>query len=92
MRFGLPVPTEGDLSDVPDTLAQHVAAGQLELLVESTDLPIVISELLEWAQANDRELAGLEVAPPILEDTYLQLTQQHHQPLHAEPCLSAPHR
>ena len=91
-RVHLPMPTQGDLSDLPQTLARHVAAGQLELLVEGTDLPTVISELLEWAQANDLELAGLEVAPPTLEDTYLQLTQQHHQPLHPKPCLSASHR
>ena len=86
------MPTEGDLIDVPDTLARHVAAGQLDLLVESRDLPTVISELLEWAQANDLELAGLEVASPTLEDTYLELTRQHQQPLQPEPCLSAPHR
>lgn len=79
-RIHLPLPTDGDLSDLPDTLAAHVAGGQLELRVESIDLPTVISDLLEWTQANDLELAGLEVAPPTIEDTYLRLTRQHHQP------------
>jgi ABC-2 type transport system ATP-binding protein len=78
-RIHLPVPGERDLGDLPNTLARHVAGGQLELLVASTDLPTVITELLDWARANDVSLAGLEVSPPTLEDTYLHLTQHQHR-------------
>ena len=79
-RIRLPVPTEADLSGLPDMLAQHVAGGQLELLVDSDDLPAILEQLLEWTQWNDIHLAGLQIAPPTMEDTYLELTCQNHRP------------
>jgi len=60
--------------------AQHVAGGQLELLVDSDDLPAILEQLLAWTQWNDIDLAGLQIAPPTLEDTYLELTCQNHRP------------
>ncbi len=79
-RIHMPVPTVADVSGLPDMLAQHVADGRLELLVEHHDLPIVLQQLLECAQCNDIDLAGLQIAPPTLEDTYLELTRQNHRP------------
>jgi hypothetical protein len=61
-------------SDPPGTLAGHLTDGHLELVVDSADLSPLLGELLEWARANDLDLAGLEIAPPSLEDTYLELT------------------
>jgi len=79
-RIDMPVPTVADVGGLPDMLAQHVADGRLELLVEHRDLPIVLQQLLECAQCNDVDLAGLQIAPPTLEDTYLELTRQNHRP------------
>ena len=76
----LPVPTEADVSGLPDVLAHHVAGRQLELLVEHNDLPAVLQQLLECAHWHDIDLAGLEIAPPTLEETYLELTRQNHRP------------
>jgi ABC-2 type transport system ATP-binding protein len=79
-RLRLPVPIKGDLTELPDALAGHVAGGHIELDVESTSLRSVMSELLEWAQTNGLDLAGLEVEPPTLEDAYLELTRQSQHP------------
>jgi ABC-2 type transport system ATP-binding protein len=79
-RIRLPVPTDADVCGLPDRLARHVAGGQLELLVDSHDLPAILERLLGWAQSSDIDLAGLEIAPPTLEDTYLELTSQNHTP------------
>jgi ABC-2 type transport system ATP-binding protein len=70
----LPLPAGVGLSEPPGMLAGHLADGQLELVVDSADLSLVVGQLLEWAQANDLDLAGIEIAPPSLEDTYLELT------------------
>ncbi len=74
----LPLPTGMDLFDPPGVLAGHLANGQLQLVLDSADLSSVLGQLLEWARANDIDLAGLEVAPPTLEDTYLELTAPIH--------------
>jgi ABC-2 type transport system ATP-binding protein len=79
-RIHMPVPTVADVSGLPDMLAQHVAGGRLELLVEHHDLPVVLQQLVECAQWNELDLAGLQIAPPTLEDTYLELTRQNHRP------------
>ncbi len=61
-----------------DEFAFHMNANSsssgLELLVDSADLTEVLGQLLEWAQDNRIDLSGLQVAPPSLEDTYLELT------------------
>jgi hypothetical protein len=38
--------------------------------VDSANLTDVLGQLLDWARANCIDLAGLQVAPPSLEDTY----------------------
>jgi ABC-2 type transport system ATP-binding protein len=70
----LPIGAGVGLPDPPGMLAGHLADGQLELAVDSDALSVALEQLLEWARINDLDLAGLEVAPPSLEDTYLELT------------------
>lgn len=70
----LPVPAGMVVSAPPSGLAGHLSGGHLDLTVGSADLSSVLEQLLEWARANDLDLAGLEIAPPSLEDAYLALT------------------
>jgi ABC-2 type transport system ATP-binding protein len=76
-RVRLPVPPQA--SALPDVLARRVVGQELELLIESPDLPAILEQLVEWAKANHVELAGLEVAPPTLEEAYLELTSHPHR-------------
>ena len=72
----LPIPPEAKFGDLPDTLAGHLEPGQLKLLVPADGLAEVLEQLLHWAQANELDIAGLEIAPPCLETTYLDLITQ----------------
>jgi hypothetical protein len=47
---------------------------QRELLVRTEDVTGTLEELVDWARSNRVDLTGLEVAPPTLEDAYLELT------------------
>ena len=47
---------------------------QRELVVQTDDVTATLEELVAWARTNDIDLNGLEVAPPTLEDAYLELT------------------
>jgi ABC-2 type transport system ATP-binding protein len=66
-------------SELPERFVGHVGSGGLELHVGAGDLPAVLEQILGWARANELDLAGLQVSPPTLEDTYLQLTSQTQQ-------------
>jgi ABC-2 type transport system ATP-binding protein len=75
----LPIPPQTEFGDLPDRLAGHLEPGQLKLLVPAGGLAGVLEQLLHWAQANELDLAGLEIAPPDLETTYLDLISQPHR-------------
>ena len=47
---------------------------QRERVVHTDDVTATLEELVAWARTNDIDLDGLEVAPPTLEDAYLELT------------------
>jgi len=81
-RVRLPIPPSRSLGDLPATLAGNRASGELDVLVDGADLAAVLGELLEWASANDVDVAGLQVVPPSLEDIYLRLTMPD-RPTHA---------
>jgi ABC-2 type transport system ATP-binding protein len=60
-----------DPTGMPTLGFEPAADGTLEI---STDEPAgVLHELTAWALANGRELEGLEVRRPTLEDVYLEL-------------------
>jgi ABC-2 type transport system ATP-binding protein len=73
----LAIPPDRSADGLPGALAGHLVAGRLELRVEGSELPAVLEQLLEWAYAYDVDLAGLEIAPPRLEDAYLELTSRN---------------
>ncbi len=70
----LPVPEGVDRADLPDALAGRVGSECLELAVDSADVGDVLDVVLGWARTHELDLAGLTVAPPSLEDGYLELT------------------
>jgi hypothetical protein len=55
-------------------MTTNSSSSELDLLVDSVQLTSVLAALVEWAEANQVDLGALEVAPPSLEDTYLELT------------------
>ncbi len=46
------------------------------LVVTSPEPTITVGELVDWARAVDRDLKGLEVRRPSLEDVYLELAEE----------------
>ena len=45
------------------------------LTIETTDPLTTLGTLVDWSRSNHRDLPGLEVRPPSLEDIYLRLTK-----------------
>ncbi len=56
----------------------RIQANQVEL--QTTDPVGDLHELTGWAKQNGVDLVGLQVAPPSLEDVYLELTRRHGGP------------
>jgi ABC-2 type transport system ATP-binding protein len=70
IRYRLPRGIQS--TDLPASLHNKLRDGDL-LEVRTVDTGRVLSELLAWARCKGLDLAGLEVAPPSLEDAYLAL-------------------
>jgi len=64
----------GDRESQPATIRYR--EGEREVSVETTTLAATLNELTGKALAEGRELEGLEVTRPSLEDVYLKLTTQ----------------
>jgi ABC-2 type transport system ATP-binding protein len=75
----LPLASGWPTNALPDELALHVEKGRRELLIRTDDVSYVLRLLVEWANAHDVDLSGLEVRAPDLEDAYLTLTSPRHQ-------------
>lgn len=45
------------------------------LVITSPDATVTVGELVDWARAEGRELVGLEIRRPSLEDVYLELAE-----------------
>jgi ABC-2 type transport system ATP-binding protein len=75
----LPLASGWPTNALPDELALHVEKGRRELLIRTDDVSYVLRLLVEWANAHDVDLSGLEVGAPDLEDAYLALTCPRNQ-------------
>jgi ABC-2 type transport system ATP-binding protein len=79
ITFGLPGATT--LGDLPETLARGaIASGGGRVTLSATTVASDLHTLSGWALERGLELADLEVHRPTLEDVYLQLTSDYHQP------------
>ena len=71
IRYSLPDSIKS--ATLPTTLGAHVDPSGRGLLIRTADLTACLRELVEWAETQHLDLAGLEVGPPSLEDAYLAL-------------------
>jgi ABC-2 type transport system ATP-binding protein len=66
-----PLPDHITPGDLPAGIAQHLDADRRSLVIQSTDVAAPLRDLISWADLHHLDLAGLEVGPPSLEDSYL---------------------
>jgi len=78
IRYALEDP--GTARFLPARLAPHLEPDGRTLLIRSTDIPAVLREMADFADARSLSLAGLEVGPPSLEEAYLTVIDSHTEP------------
>ena len=75
VRFVLPRGVA--VADLPGNVTVSVVDAEGGAVLASTLAPLaLVGELAEWSRAHDVTVTGLEVAPPTLEDVYLELTTE----------------
>jgi len=57
-------------------LPPELSPGGREVASRTTDVTAVLEALTGWAREHGRDLTGIEVGPPTLEDAYLELTRE----------------
>jgi len=66
-----PLPDGVTAASLPPGIAPYLDRDAHALVIRSSDIAAALRDLLAWADAHHRDLAGLEVGPPSLEDAYL---------------------
>jgi ABC-2 type transport system ATP-binding protein len=66
-----PVPDASLADGLPAGLDGSLDEGHILVIRAGSDMTTTLRQLIDWAEGNHLDLAGLEIGPPSLEDAYL---------------------